>query len=107
MDKPTMKIRQSYDYYKCEAYIADKLGVQCLQDFAGKYTRTERGNHVIRDDLPYQDFTHFLFGNLDYHNGSEITMPYWAYDEAQDWQKKILDAFKEEFGENAKFWVEW
>lgn len=106
MKKPKKHTRKYYDYDECAKYIANKLGVKDLRDFAGKYTK--KG---VDDTKPYLDFWHWLcdFGNV--HNGCFISMPPASdipqYTNEEKWVAPIVQAFEDEFGEEAEMWVEW
>ena len=102
MKKPEPKARKEVlDYHECADYIAHKLGVDDLRDFSGKYMTPG-----ISEDLPYQDFWHFLYDSQDIGNPSYIFIPR-TNNDFEDWQIKICKAFHEEFGEDAEYWVEW
>jgi hypothetical protein len=103
MKKPRLKSRKSYDYNECAEYIAHKLGVKDIRDFAGRWNGDK-----FNESKPYQDFWHFLYNHCEIHNGGEMYMP--CLDDLnliEDWQYKILQAFQDEFGEDAVYWVEW
>lgn len=103
MEKPGKESREYYDYHKCVEYIEKKYDCE-LRNYAGK-------THKAGDDRPYQDFWLFIMDDIlygDVHNGMFMTMcpEEWKAD-AEHWQREILDMFKEEFGEEIEFWVDW
>jgi hypothetical protein len=104
MKKPKKETREYYDYSKCAKFIAYKLGVKDLRDFAGKY---EKGG----ENKPYLDFWHWLCDMNDVHNGCYIYMPPASdipnYSEDEKWVAPIVQAFEDEFGEEAEMWVDW
>lgn len=105
MKKPKKHKREYYDYNECAEYIANKLGVKDLRDFAGKYSEKES------EDKPYLDFWHWLYDFGEIHNGCFIYMPPASdiphYTEEEKWVAPIVQVFEDEFGPEAQMWVEW
>ncbi len=100
MIKPKLQTREYLDYSECAKYIANKLGVEDLRDFAGRYTT--KGENV---SAPYQDFWHFLCDG-EINNGA-ITYIGTDMGCEEEWQQRICNAFVEEFGEEAPYLMEW
>ncbi len=103
MQKPEPKVKTILDYHDCEKFIAHKLGVEDLRNFADhKFLVKE-----TKDNPPYQDFWHFLLdANSNVINGCFVFVPE-IEDEYEDWQKTICQAFHDEFGVETEYWVEW
>jgi len=99
MKKPKAQKIERLDYDECQKYISHKLGYN-LRDTLGMFKGKKHNSKV-----EYRDFWHFLCDHCEIHNGSEFYMP--TSDEAtEEWQKPILEAFNEEFGEGP-YWVWW
>lgn len=97
MKKPKQCIVRFYDYNECQKYIAHKMGVKSLRDFAGKYSENN-------PDAPYQDFWHVVMKHNQVCNGCYVWIP--EPTSVPDWAKPICEKFIEEFGD-IEFWVEW
>lgn len=96
-----MKVKFEYwDHHKCAEKIEKKLGYK-LRDTLSKFS----GKGV--KEVEYRDFWHFIVDRYDPHNGSIICINSELKERAKNWQKEILDAFVEEFGDFQKYWVEW
>jgi hypothetical protein len=95
MDKPTEKTMKYMDYDECASWVAHKMGVKDLRDFAGKYTE---GNK----DALYLDFWFCILDNQDFHNPCFV----WVDRDLNwpDWAIPIVDMFEQEFGPR-KYWV--
>lgn len=108
MNKPKQKTRKYYDYHECAEYISKKyFQGRDLRDFGGKY-----GKKKVDEKTPYLDFWHWLLGFGDiHHNGCFIYMPpafdIPNYTKEEKWVAPIVQAFEDEFGEEAEMWVEW
>jgi|GEM_PF-2422786 len=103
MKKPEPRKIERLDYSECEEYIAWKLGIKNLRNVAGKSYDPKSPDYK----KPYQDFWHFIVNYYDVHNGSTFTIFSEMLENAKDWQKTIIQAFIDEFGDNAEYWVEW
>lgn len=99
MKKPKPKIIKRLDYHECKDYIEEKLGYK-LRDTLGKFSTKDGYNSSIE----YRDFWHFLVDKCNIHNGCQIWMP--EPECGNEWQRPILEAFHEEFGEGP-YWVSW
>lgn len=97
MNKPIQKTMTYWDYLECEKWVANKLGVKDLRDFAGKYSE---GNK----DAEYLDFWHCICDMQDVSN------PCWIWIDREfewpDWAIPIVEMFEQEFGPN-EYYVEW
>jgi len=116
MKKPKMKKISYFNYDECADYIAHKLGVKDLRNFADhKFEHPEPKNNP-----PYQDFWHYLiqyglYSVIRYgpHDDCFFKIPllpeHFSEEEKimEHWQITIIKAFKEEFGEDAEYWAEW
>ncbi len=64
-----------------------------------------------KKDAKYLDFWHWLCDLADVHNGCFIIMPPASdipqYSDEEKWVAPIVQAFEDEFGEEAEMWVEW
>jgi hypothetical protein len=108
MNKPTPQTKEYYDYHQCSYYIAEKLGVVDLDDILGKFVN-DSIPYEERQHLEYRCFWDFLLDRLDIHNGCVIQMPEYdpEYCKWEQWQIDVVNAFIEEFGEDAEYWVSW
>ena len=98
MKKPKTKKVKRLDYHECADYISKKLGYN-LRDTLGRWK-----GMVYQPDLEYRDFWHYLVEVCQISNGCEIYLPH--PDDVKGWQKPILQAFWDEFGQGP-YWVEW
>ncbi len=107
MEKPKFKTLQYLDYHECRDYIEHKLGYS-LRDTLGKF---EPGlSAEEREKREYRDFWHWIVDGIDVWNGCLIVLPTSVQELVSaeyKWVEEILDAFTEEFGANAEYWVEW
>lgn len=81
-----------------------------------KYTKEQKKalnyyEKLMKKEPPYLDFWHFILDHHDIHNGSYFTMDKELMEDAEDWQKEILQHYFDEFdpkdtGE-IEFWVAW
>ena len=91
---------EALDYHKCAKHIESVLGYE-LTDTLGRWSSGEK------KDVEYRNFWHFVLKNTDgIHNGSKFLLPL-AHKTNQPWQNEILEAFKDAFGEDQEYWVEW
>lgn len=96
-----MKVKiEAWDYNKCADKIEEVLGYK-LRDTLGKHGKSES------KEVEYRDFWHFIGDNCEPHNGSIICIGSELKDGAKNWQKEIIDAFVEQFGDDQEYWVEW
>ena len=104
MKKPKKHKREYYDYHECAEYIAHKLGVKDLRNFAN-WSPGQKD----QDNPPYQDFWHFVLDGQDqFCNGCFIYLPFLDDNsDYGDWQIKILKEFNKEFGDETQYWVAW
>jgi hypothetical protein len=104
MNKPTPKTKTAYSYTECRDYLQEKYGYK-ERDYAGKF------KHRDMDDIPYQDFWHWVVGNYQIHNGCYVTFTKEVLDEIQeDWVKTIYSYYLHEFAldkNEVTFYVEW
>ena len=98
MNKPTKKTKSYYDYNQCRNYLQEKYGYD-ERDYAGRFKN--RG-----EDLPYQDFWHWVIKRHEVHNGCFIIFSKENLEEdseTEDWVKEIykhyIDEFADENGE--------
>ena len=104
MKKPGMKTYLMYDWHECVAYINAKYDCN-IRDFSGKF----RPGAALDNSVPYQDFWHYFIDCHEWtHNGCKVT-PDWTYmrEDAEPWQRQIIDWFEAEFGSDPIFWIEW
>lgn len=108
MNKPKPKPYYYYDYHECADYIAKLMGIEDLRDIQGMFKDKE-----IKD-VEYQDFWHaFVDLHNNIHNGSIVIigpkeeLPIDYLEKKYPWSIPIFEKFIEEFGEDAKYWVEW
>lgn len=94
----------SYDYHEVRDWL-NHMYERDDRDVLGKFN----GNI----DAEYRDFWHFVCENAEIHNGCIFTMyEEWAED-AEDWQKEIIEQYMKNFGtgndgdREIQFWVEW
>ncbi len=108
MKKPKLQTKEYLDYRQCADYVAYKLGVLDIRDYAGKF-RSKNANKDAWKDIPYQDFWHFLIDKCDVTNGGfiSITTEIGHGEEIEDWQALILKTFIEEFGEEVEYMTYW
>lgn len=102
MIKPESKCHvRALDYHECEKYIAEKLGVNDLRDFAGKFKSNP--------DAEYQDWWHLVIEQTDVTRGSVIfiSSDYWNLAKVPEWAMPIYHAFVREFGHEAEYWADW
>lgn len=99
MEKPKPQKIERLDYHDCSKYIEHKLGYD-LRDTLGKFSGKKDW-----ESIEYRDFWHFLIDTQEVHNGCDIYMPY-PDETEEEWQKEILQAFHNEFGEGP-YWVWW
>ena len=93
MKKPTKHENRCYDYHECKEYLQAKYRYD-ERDYAGKYR-----DAGLTDDIPYQDFWHFVVETGEVTNGKVFTMSERWMEDATDWQKWILERYFSEFGE--------
>lgn len=105
MKKPKPATYVAYDYDECEKYLSKKCG-RDFRNYAGK-------TYKQGDDSPYQDFWHFIVDTLEPVRGGFFYMyPDELLEEKdylnlQGWQIEIINMFKEEFGDEIKFFTDW
>lgn len=98
VQKPTEKCQvRALDYDECAAYIAEKLGYPSknpLRNFGGD---------------EYKDFWHLIIDQTDVGRGDVfwISSDHWDLDKVPEWARPIYDAFVDEFGPEATYWVDW
>lgn len=93
-----------WDYSEVKNYINQKYKVD-IDNFAGtRYTGKD-------DDPPYQCFWHWVTDSQDVHNGCYIYLNVGEIietEEEEEWVKKIMQMFLDEFGEEEmRCWVSW
>lgn len=104
MDKPVKETHEYYNYDECAKYIAHKLGVKDLRDFAGRHA------NEYNETLPYQDFWHVLLDHNEIHNGCFVHLPEIDdLEEDEQWAIPIIEAWQEEFEPIflEEYWVSW
>lgn len=113
MEKPTKQCMELWNYRQCEEYIGYKLGIN-LDDVENKWNRIgttvttaqqvdeKFPDGVPNNKKPYHCFWHLIIDSCDIHNGCIFYMP----SAKEDWQKPIINAFLEEFGDGP-YWVAW
>jgi hypothetical protein len=102
MRKPRKQVHKFYNYLECEKYIAESLGTDSLDNFAGKTFDTGKSS----DNLPWQDFWMFLIYRQD-NSSRAIKIGSWLQETAEPWQAGIVQAFIEKFGDNQEYWTDW
>ena len=99
--KPIKKVSECFDYHECAEYIEKKLGYN-LRDTLGKFAKSP-----YDDSIEYRDFWHFFYDTQNIHNGCYVVIGSDWLETANEWQKEIINAFIEEFGDTQYYWVEW
>jgi hypothetical protein len=100
MKKPTKKTKSYYDYIQCRDYLQKKYDYN-ERDYAGKFKNRDK------EDVPYQDFWHWVIEHYQVCNGCFITFSkeYLECDgkESEAWVREIykhyIDEFADENGE--------
>ena len=106
MNKPEKQTLEFYDYDYCSQYIAEKLGLKSLRDTLGKFDNSSPIPYEgERKNFEYRDFWHFLCEVPGFSNGSYIEINDDDLERANEWQKVIVQAFIDEFGEDANYFV--
>jgi len=98
MNKPVKRVHEYYDYNECRNYLEEKYGYD-ERDYANKLTARGIGSKADDDSVPYQDFWHYICDCTDIYNGCDFTMYSDWMDDAEDWQKEILQHYFDEFGD--------
>ncbi len=96
--KPELCTRKYLDYSDCSDWISKKLGKD-IRD----YNKKNEG---------YQDFWHFVIDMCSPHNGTFFNMYKDWVEDAEEWQREIINAFFVEFKEyidddSLEFYVWW
>jgi len=106
MNKPKQKSAKYYDYRECRDYIEKKYGYETRNFANRKYTGKP-------DDAPSQDFWLYLCNKHGVGNDCtfELDINDVDYAAEEEWQKKIILDFLNEFGkgkyQGVVFHVEW
>ena len=110
MNKPTKTTKVSFDYHECVEYIQDKYKCD-IRDYAGQFNNHDRKDPLTVELVPYWDFWHFVLDQTEIHNGCYFYFSKDWSEDAEDWQKEIINMFFEEFGEEGEddmeLWVSW
>jgi hypothetical protein len=100
--KPKLKTIKYYDWLEIENYLQEKTG-RNFRDWAGKWDKEKN------DDIPYQDFWHWMLDNYEITNGMiiDFTTDWDLEQPSESWVKEILTLIKDEFGPLFKVMVRW
>lgn len=108
--KPTKKIIvEGFDYHECTKYIEEKYNIN-TRDYAGKFSVEKQLPLEKIEEIPYQDFWHWIVSNNEIHNGCVFKLYAEDAEDMEDWQQEILKLYLDEFADNGEdiiFWVDW
>lgn len=105
---PTKRTTKSWHYNEVAAHL-ERLHGKKFRDYSGKFAEGAPDDN----DIPYQDFWHWIMDLNEVTNGCYIHLPEWDYyfnnESVEPWKKEIMQYFKDFLGDdyNERLWVEW
>ena len=99
--KPKLQSRKAYEYSDCAKWVEQKLGYDI------RNTLGNRSPEGFKERREYRDWWHFIIDYLDVRNGCYISIEKDLLENGNNWQNEITQAFIDEFGEDAEYWVWW
>lgn len=103
---PEKRPDDSYDYHEVRDWL-NHMYERDDRDVLGKF---KTGGDP---DAEYRDFWHFVCDRTEIGNGCLFIMYEEWTEDANDWQKEIIEQYLKNFGEGEQgdreiqFWVEW
>jgi len=105
---PKKHKKEYWDFYEVMHYL-EKLHKKDFRDYAGKFKNKSDHN----EEIPYQDFWHWMLDCNEVSNGCFIHLPDWSYhminDATEPWKKEIMQHFYDFLGEDyyEQMWCAW